>query len=334
MPLSSRTRFGIRLVLAVAILAAVIIAARDERVGEALASLSRRAVLLATLAHIGGSIVIPAIVTYRTRGGRALGLSLWELIRINFGIRFYGMVLPSATATGVRWYRYQQSSSRSAAAALIVLEKLVQFFVYGALALVCIAVEMPRLGPDAVPFAVLLAVVTAACGSAVGAFFSDRLDPLLVPFAWITSIPWVGGMVRRIASAAVDYREHPARSLLSIAAWSTLGFWLFVTSGWVIVNDLGVGVPFLGLAWVRGVVFLATLLSLTVAGIGVREFGFVVLLGLYGVDDGLALGFALALLLIQIIIGAIGGAMELVNLARSPRVPSDKPGVEPAEELS
>ncbi len=321
MSLGSRSRFALRLALTLAIVTVLAMLARDERVGEALASLSGGAIAAAVILNIIASIVVPAVVTYQTQGGKALGMSLWQLTRINFAIRFYAMVLPSATVTGVRWYRYQRASSRSSAAALVVLEKLVQLFVYGAVALVCAAVQYPQVGSRMLPFAAVLGAVTALSGGAVITFFSSRFDPLLLWFRPLSRARWIGGPIRKVSTAAAEARGGDVSVLPALIGWSALSFGLFVASGWVLLADLGLVVPLFGLAWIRGTVFMASNLPFTVAGIGVREAGFVGLLGLYGVDRGSALGFALALLLVQVIIGAVGGLLEAAELLR-PSSPS------------
>jgi hypothetical protein len=115
-----------------------------------------------------------------------------------------------------------------------------------------------------------------------------------------------------------------------LALWTALGYAFFVASAWVIAQSLGIDVSVAALSWIRGLVFLGTLLPITIAGAGIREAGFVGFLSVYDTDATTALGLALALLAVQIAIGAIGGLLELIGVfARRSHRESDEPPLDP-----
>lgn len=328
---SKRVDYLIRLAFSAAILFGLFALAGNDGLGETFSKLSLGAVLLGTLVHIAGSIVIPAIVTQRslrvpnasqsddgTPSKSAIQLRLRDLILINFTVRFYTMVLPSASATGVRWLKYQRAGGKADAAALVLLEKIVQILVYSLITVVLALIETPAVGARMGFVLAVTSLATLIAGVALAAFFTPKLDPLLSKFDRAFTIPKIGDKVERLVVSVVSYRGHSFRTVAVLMAWSAAGYIFFVLSAWIIVVDMGLDLPLLGLAWIRGIVFLATSLPLTVAGIGVREAGIVGFSSLYGVDRSTALGFALSLLLLQVIIGSVGALVELFGLASKP----------------
>lgn len=346
---SKRADYLIRLAFSAAVLAGLFALAGNDGLGDTFSKLSFGAVLLGTLVHVAGSIVIPAIVTQRSlrvpdrvgvgdsgsgvgvsvgKGGEplrpsAIKLRLVDLILINFTVRFYTMVLPSASATGMRWLKYQRAGGKADAAALVLLEKVVQILVYSLITVVLALAETPAVGGRMGFVLAVTGLATLIAGVALAAFFTSKLDPLLSRFDRAFQIPKIGDKVERLAASVVNYRGHSFRTVAVLMAWSAAGYVFFVLSAWIIVLDMGLDLPLLGLAWIRGIVFLATSLPLTVAGIGVREAGIVGFSSLYGIDRPTALGFALSLLLLQVLIGSVGALIELFGLASKSADPSD-----------
>jgi hypothetical protein len=76
---------------------------------------------------------------------------------------------------------------------------------------------------------------------------------------------------------------------------------------------MGWGLSLPALGWIRSIVFVITLIPISIAGMGVRELGFVELLTLYDTPRPDALAFALLLFSIQLLIGAVGGCLELAR---------------------
>lgn len=306
--------YGLRAVLTLAILAAMVALVADRSLLEALQALSLAAFGAALLLHIAGSIVVPAMISKLASGGTPLDLRLSRFILINFGIRFYTMILPRASATGVRWLKYRAGSGGSDAAALVMIEKLVQIFVYCLLATAFLGFEAPSIGAAVVPLFAVTGGLLVASGVGLLAVFTTRLDPVLSRFSAVRRWQRIRGPVEQLAEAIEIQRGRPRRQLVVLGLWSALGFAFFVASAWVVAEALSVEVPLTGLAWIRGVVFIGTLIPITIAGAGVREAGFVGFLSMYGVPNATALGLALSLLGVQVAIGAIGGLVELRGL--------------------
>ncbi len=318
-PARAWRRYLSRLALTCLLLAGLIAVVDTETLGSVLGRLGLVAFILATLLHVAGSIVVPAVVTYLSTRGTSMEVRLGRAILINLSIRFYTMVLPRATATGIRWMKYRRTSDGSHAAALVVLEKLVQVFIYSLIAGLMVIVETPRLGSSAVALLLLCGAGVVSAGLGLVATFSPALDPLFARWTLTRSMPAIDQRLQQLAAAVRTQRTRSFLDLVRIAGWSIAGFSFFVLSAWVVVGELDVPLSLAGLVWIRGVVFLGTLIPVTIAGAGVREAGFVGFTQLYGVDSATALGLALALLGLQIAIGAAGALVELYDQVTSLR---------------
>lgn len=302
-----------RVALTLLILIGLISILGDDRLPEVISEVSLAAFVASLLLNLVASIVLPAVVSFVSAKRTALSIGVGRFVLINLTIRFYTLILPRASATGVRWLKYRAAGTGADAAALVVLEKLVQIFTYAALAAVFMLVERSALGSAAPAVLLVAALLVLVSGVGLIALLTDRIDPALAKLGFVTRIPWIGQLFERLTSAVIAQRGRPPRQVVSLILWSALGYAFFVASAWVIAEELGIAVSLAALAWIRGLVFLGTLIPITIAGAGIREAGFVGFLSIYDVDQSTALGFALALLGVQIAIGAIGGLLELAS---------------------
>jgi len=322
----ARLAFLGRLGLSVLLLVALIAVAGDDRLPEVIRRLGIVVFVISAVLNTCGSIILPAAVTHRFNRSGEVDLDLRQFVLINFSIRFYTMVLPRASATAVRWAKYRAASSGAAAAAVVVLEKIIQIVVYAGASLLFLVLERDATGDAFVWLAGSAAVLVAVSGAGLVAFFSNRLDPLFRRLEFIVSIRWIGSRIAQVVASAKSYRSAGGSEVWPLVGWTIAGYSFFVASAWVIADGLSLGVPLLGLVWMRGLVFLSTLIPITIAGAGVREAGFVGFMSLYDIDGSEALGFALCLLGVQVAIASVGGCIELYSLVSRRRRPQPEQG--------
>ncbi|MBT8248297.1 MAG: flippase-like domain-containing protein [Acidimicrobiia bacterium] len=309
----SRLGYLARAALTLNILVGLISVLGDDRLPEIILQVSLAAFLVSMALNIVASIVLPAVVSFVSAKQTSVSMSLVMFIVINFTIRFYTLILPRASATAVRWFKYRAAGTGASAATLVVLEKVVQVFSYGAIAALFMVVERQALGRAAPVVLTIAAGLVLISGIGLIALFTDRIDFALARLGFVTRIPWIGTTIHRLIDAVVSQRGRPPWQVVSLIFWNALGYAFFVASAWVIAHEFGIAVSVSALAWIRGLVFLGTLIPITIAGAGIREAGFVGFLSSYGVDESTALAFALALLGVQMAIGAIGGLLELAS---------------------
>jgi len=89
---------------------------------------------------------------------------------------------------------------------------------------------------------------------------------------------------------------------------------LAVLVTYILSIGLNLDINFLDLCWVFSFVSVLMILPITVAGIGLREGGFVSLLGLIGILPEKALALSLSLFGIQLLGAAIGGIIEFSKI--------------------
>ena len=205
--------YAVRAALTLVILAGLITILGDERLPEIVAEVAIGAFVASFLLNVTASIVLPAVVSYLSARRTEVEIGLVRFVVINFTIRFYTLILPRASATGVRWLKYRKAGTGAAAAALVVLEKLVQVFTYAVVAAAFVFVERQALGSAGPAIVAIAAALVLASGVGLVALFTDRIDPMLRPFGFVTRLPLIGPLAERVVSAVVSQRGWPARDL-------------------------------------------------------------------------------------------------------------------------
>jgi hypothetical protein len=97
----------------------------------------------------------------------------------------------------------------------------------------------------------------------------------------------------------------------------TIGIWRIGLAA----QAVGIQQPILVLAWTYILMYIISLIPISIAGLGVREVSFVLLLSRYGVPEGQALGMSLLLFSVIVVIGLVGGLIEVWEFWRHSRPP-------------
>lgn len=306
--------FLLRLALTLAALWGCLLLVEPGQVLGALEGLSLWVFLLAAAINALGTILIPAVITKVALKIDRIALSLRELVAINLAVRFYVLALPRAAAMAVRWWRYSRAGRGDDALALMIFERVVQLLVLTAVATLFIGLDRGLLGEAGLP---LLLAAGLACLGAAGLFAAFLSPPvyglaarLLAPCRRVVPAP-VAPKLEKLGLAVARFQAIDRGAVLLVVGLSLLAFVAFVASPYLLAVDLGLGVSIYAMAWIRALVFLLTLIPITVGGIGVREAAFVGFLQLYGVPAAEALAFSFVLLAIQLALGALGAGLEL-----------------------
>jgi uncharacterized protein (TIRG00374 family) len=237
---------------------------------------------------------------------------LAELTRMTFIALYYGTVLPGQVAGDVvKAYRlsHTQRFPGHAAAATMVDRgvAMMALFAVGALAAFNI---------DAIPVGLRVLLVCAAIGLTFAGWLlsltsvRDRLVALGRIESRHQSIARALSLLERIAHALHDALRRPGRIAACLAlalAFHALCVGLHVLLGHTLGITLGIG------AWcfVYAGVSVLVLLPLSIAGIGLREGGYVGLLALFGVSREAALALSLTFLGYTLFGALIGFVVEL-----------------------
>ena len=230
----------------------------------------------------------------------------WTLLKIVLVGLFFNQALPSGVGgDAVRaWRCHQLGIGVATAIRSLVLDRLCGYFVM----IVLFAAGLPVL-LDSLPDArqrcgVVLLLGAALCGLFVF-FLMDYLPRRLLRFRVVFELAALSREGRRLCS-----RPRRLVALLGLTA-VTMG--LTILAFMLVADSLGVGLPFGTWAVVVPPVSLIQLVPVSLAGWGVRELGFVVVLAGFGIPADAALATSLLVGLCLIAVGLPGGLLWLTG---------------------
>lgn len=261
--------------------------------------------------------------------GLAVGTSKWRLLlpaepfvrllRLNLAASFYALVVPGQVGAEII-KTYQLGRGRIDAeriAASVMLDKITGLL--SLLALGGIGALLSSL-PSGQALRLTLAGLFAACAAVL---LGLRI-PTLRQFALTGGerlrayFPRLDRPVCRFilfVDAWCDYLRRPALLWASLAA-GVLQQAIYIALIVLLSRQLGFELPVFEWGWIFALISVATILPISLAGLGVREGAFVGLLGAFAVPAEQALALSLTIFALQVLLGLIGGALELLRVAR------------------
>lgn len=325
---------ALRVLRVVAALAALALLFQRIPLGEVVAAISEIRPAWGVLA-LGSALAAELVGSFRLAAVvRAHGLDVpfREVFSVNAAARLYMLALPAGNAAGLalRIHRLTGGTDRYVDAIRSTLLDRVgatTTLVMVGIAAWCVdATNRNVVGDDgSVP-----AEIVDAPGWLVPLLFGASLLVLLVLHALLVArrpIPGLGPLVsrleRRWPAKLGPLRPSWGASMRPVALTARLWGWSFVVQALgilsltVLAEGLGLGVSVATLAWARSAALLAATVPISVAGLGVREAVFVVLLGAQGVAAPDALAFSLlGYLAIAASIALLGAYFELRRAVR------------------
>jgi glycosyltransferase 2 family protein len=230
----------------------------------------------------------------------------WPLLKIVLVGLFFNQVLPTGVGgDAVRaWRCHRLGVGAGAAIRSILLDRVSGYFVM----VVLFAAGLPTLLqilPDARQRYGVVALLGAALCGLLALFLIDYLPRWLLHFRLVAELAALSREGRRLFA-------RPARcgAVLSLAA-ATVG--LSILASMLVGKGLGVELSFVTWVVIVPPVTLIQLVPVSLAGWGLRELGFVVVLAGFGIPAEAALAASLSLGLCMIIIGLPGGLLWLTG---------------------
>lgn len=303
-----------KLAFSLSVLAAIFYLIDANDVGAAMVSADPWLVLAAISLALG-SQVFSAARLRQLALLQDISLTFVKVLLIGLSAVFYGLVVPGGTvgAFAVRFIQLSREARVESVAVTLIMDRVVATIFLVAIGIVAICVD------QAEPLlAVAMATVTLV---AVGAIMSGRS---LILRTW----NWLGENTSRylpdkaheytgrITGALANYSSADGRQI-AIVTLSTLLAHLFgCLVYYTVASSLGLDFSLLSACWVRSGMILATMIPVSVAGLGLREVAAIVLLAPLGIGEAQAVGFAILVFLVTpVIVGLIGGAAEFFRSA-------------------
>lgn len=275
--------------------------------------------LVHALAHVEATPILAALAIYLAAQG--LSAVKWWLLGRSVGLdrpladygRFYfiGMFLnlfgPSTIGGDVARGLYLGDGQRVGLALNSVLfdrvSGLALLMAVGAVALLV----FPGYG---LPWPLTAAIIAGG----VGLVFGWWLCPRLVRF-----LP-AGHRIRRLVETDLEPFWRDRRLLARVAIVSIVFHLAQVGVQWLLVRAAGAEVPLSYCLIYHPVISVMTALPVSVAGLGVREGGYLYFLTRIDIDDSIAVTVGLLWFALTVIGGLLGGALFFLSGARLPRL--------------
>ena len=252
--------------------------------------------------------VIGAIRQQWLIDAQGIRLPLTVVLEVNLAARFYGLFLPggSITALLIRVFKFTRDGAELAGVVTALFADRLLATV--SLCAVGLAFWLPV---QASGWWLTAFIVALAAG----------LIPLAVLFTHSVSI--VPGRLaaslqrlaprwwEKISTAVHRSRISGSRILIQSLVVSIIAHLIGTLGYWLIAKSLDMPLSLVAVGWVRAGMMLATLLPVTISGIGVREIAGLVLLSQFGIESDTSVTFSLLVFATMVVgVGLLGGLIE------------------------
>lgn len=258
-----------------------------------IAAAARPDLLALLLLVMVGDRLIAALRWYLLVRGKAAAVTFWGLVRLVFVSGFAGYFTPGSVGVeAVRVYGLSRTTSNLAVSVTSVLvERVLALFALTLLVLVGLALRPPGLPPEYGRLAWLALAVLVVGVCALMNPGLQRLSLRALTAAWLAT---VSRGLQKIYAVLDGYRRQPGLMLWSfgMALIFQLNRCLLPAVG---AAALGSSLPFVYFVVIVPIVALVSMMPISIAALGVREFAYVYLFGLVGMPAETALALALLL---------------------------------------
>ncbi|MCW5699420.1 MAG: flippase-like domain-containing protein [Rhodospirillales bacterium] len=239
-----------------------------------------------------------------------LEFSTKQVFETILATRFYGLIMPGGNVATmlVRVYRLAGVRGHFAGSALAATsDRLVATLTLCMVGCLFWVLAMPA---NALLWLLLDLAALVAIAFLVATFLTRRPWPLrryLLPLAERL----IGKNFDIIRRAFADSRALPHRRLLHVFALSFAAHLLGIFAFYVLALALGLQIDFLAIGWVRSAIVLASLIPISLLGLGLREGAAILALPTYGISADAAMAFSLGVFATTVLfLGLLGGIME------------------------
>ena len=305
--------FMARLAVAAALLIALFIFVPFDQLRGTFASM-RIAPLTAALV---AGILVQVSVALRVQPllrVQGLRFTLAHVLAVNLSTNFYGLVLPGGNLAGIliRLYRFGgQQANYSGAVVMLVADRLFATGSMCAVGVLALLLDWPEIVRPVLALLLAAMLITLAGPLAISAYFlpTHRLEVL------------PGRRLResatRLVAALRLARSLSQRAVIRVSILALVAQVLGTLVYWFVAVASNIEISLTTMMWVRSAALLAAIVPISIAGLGVREGAFVVLLSDHGIAgaDGVAIsltGFAFT----SVLAALLGGVLEAWRMSR------------------
>ncbi len=270
------------------------------------------------LAAAGLTLLMQTAVADRLRrlcDAHGHGWSTLEILQINLATRFYGLFLPGGNFTGIAIRFYKLTGDRkhyTGTAVALFYDRIAATVSMCALGALFWLVERPDDSWQA-----LAAILVAMLGMVIALLILFGRSPGPVVTRLRQLVGKLGGVkLHTLRQAVQESRSLSPKQTFMIYALSVMAHLLGVLGWYLLSQSLGLNLSFVTIGWVRSAMILATMIPISVAGLGLREGAALLLLTTYpGIENTDALAFSLLVFAAStLLVGLTGGLIEAKRL--------------------
>jgi uncharacterized protein (TIRG00374 family) len=250
-------------------------------------------------------------------------LSIRELFGINAATNFYGLFLPGGNVTGfaIRFYAISKIQKNYAEMALAVLLDRAS----ATLTLCLVGSVFWLASQPAFSAPVLLMMTTVVVAMLALMMVLTGQASVRAPSHFRAAMERVGGRpLERLREAIARAGEMPRSTLARALGLSFLVHLMGTFSYLLCARALEMDLSFVLLGWVRSGMILATMIPISVGGLGLREVASLVLLT--SITDDEAVAFSLLVFVVTVLpLGLLGGVYAVSSSFRGQREQANGP---------
>jgi|GEM_PF-1686792 len=268
-------------------------------------------------AALAVSLVVQLVDAARVRrliDMHRIGLSTWDVFRINVATQFYGLAIPGGCIAGiaVRCSQLSTHERKVGAGTSFLVDQAV------ATAAMCTVGFVFWLGDHAErSLATGAAIVAVLCGAMLllTAVVAPARTPAILPVRWL--IACLGDRVRVVRDALRPFSRLDRRALLQIGTLAVASNLLRIIVYYLLAQSLGLRVSLVTIGWIRSAMMIATMPPVSVSGLGLREGVALLLLSRYGIAAEQIVAFSLSVFTVSTLFALMGGVFEAGRFGHS-----------------
>jgi uncharacterized protein (TIRG00374 family) len=269
------------------------------------------AFFMAFVTHLGASFRLKKLCELQN-----IKLSTFDVFNINTSSRFYGLFLPGGNFTGIaiRFYRLSIIKKKYTEAMFsMICDRVFATIGLCVMGVLFWIIELPE---ETLPYFKLMIIAL------VGIIVIIILIVLIKPFSVLSALmEWAGrfkfGKVQQLINLKEYKPKLPSRTISALFLLSCILHIFGIISYYLISLAMGLNLSFVSIGWIRSVVMLATMIPVSISGIGLREGAMVLLLNIYNIQAEDALAYSFVIFAVTVLgIGIIGGIFEATRLLK------------------
>lgn len=247
--------------------------------------------------------------------------SVYSIFRIQLIATFYSLILPGdLLAGGVSWYKLSRPDRKYIeAGALLIFFRLVQISCLIFIGLVVALWDQQISAPEfrsLIMFGLLSILIMWIL------YFSNQVTRI---FDFIANkvngdasfLASLFDNAEKLLNAILKFRSLGIKRLLFVFGVSLFAQFLGLVYFFSIARAVDIQLPFFVIGWISTFVTIIQMIPISIAGLGIREASYAVLLNDYGISPEQAISYSLTIFAVFVIVGLVGGLFELSDIYRS-----------------